>query len=142
MFGCSSQEKGVVCHSGRVCSLKFTVETIRHILLYAARSVCLSVPVAHPHAESPHSLSLSHSNHCTTFTPVPKHIQFLNCEVSINTELLNCSKCLSCFTICLVCVAVQFCTAKRSPNSDVFWRQLGSTEGRMSVVSTGVLVLK
>ena len=38
-------------------------------------------------------------------------------------------------------MTVQFCTAKRIPNSDVYWWQMGSAEGRLSVVSTGVLVL-
>ena len=38
-------------------------------------------------------------------------------------------------------MAVQFCTAAHSPCAGVYWRQMGSTEGRLSVVSTGVLVL-
>jgi hypothetical protein len=38
-------------------------------------------------------------------------------------------------------VAVQFCTARHSPSADVYCPHIGSTEGRLPVVSTGVLVL-
>jgi hypothetical protein len=114
----------------------------------AAVSVCLSVCL---HRHFP-MLNL----HTRSFSVTPvtiqlsiryqtKHSQSLNCNLSINTELLNCSKCLSCRTVSLVCVAVQFCTAKHSPSADVYWREMGSTEGGgqtvCGVVSTGVLVL-
>jgi hypothetical protein len=86
---CNFEYSIVVLSQVRILhKIGIAVKKIHRLLLYAARSICcLSVclsPSSHPHAESPHSLSLGHSNHCTTFTPVPKHIQFQNCEVSIN----------------------------------------------------------
>jgi hypothetical protein len=38
-------------------------------------------------------------------------------------------------------VTVQVCTTKRISNSDVYWRQIGSTEGRLPLVSNGGVLL-
>lgn len=105
--------------------------------------VCLSVRL-HRHIwmlnlhSDGDSLCLSYTNQYTTFSPLPKPIQFLTWEVSINTELLKCSKYWSYLLWCTVLfvflcssaqqstVRVPMCTAGRCEVqlADCLWCRL------------------
>jgi hypothetical protein len=90
------------------------------------------------------SLYLSYSSQYETFSPVPKPIQFRNCEVSTNTKLLNCSKYWSCLlwrTVCVVCDLLNSSgTAKHRPSAEDYWRRW-EVQRAGCLVSSAVLVL-
>jgi hypothetical protein len=136
----ASQQMGVTCHSTIRCSLDIAVETIHRLLLYASQSdccVCVS-PLSHPRAESPQRCLLAVSrllqsvNNPQSGTETHSVSELWGFNKHRTVELL---KVLVVFIVAhrlsFLCFIVRFCTAKHRASTDIYWRHMGSTKGRL-----------